>query len=214
MGPRSWSRDPKPDTDDYLTVNQTEVELSVRDRKTAPTHHVPHFDPPPTDQASQESEIRKNVFLRWRDRYFNAGWRNEMIRAAIFSTTLWLLNIIIYIALFTKYGARSGSGLLMETSCNTVQRTNTAIHAALNIVTSLMLGASNFAMQSLSSPTREEVDAAHANKHSLGIGGLSVRNFRFIKKSRAILWALLWFTSIPLHLLYVVHSFPYVLMRD
>lgn len=203
MGRLSWSRDPKPDAHDYLTVDQGEVELSVRDRKATPTYHGPQFEPLPAAEPPQPPGDARSPLSRWRDRYSNAGWRTEMIRVAVFSTSLWLLNIIIYIVLFAKYGADRGSGLLMEESCSSVQHANTAIHAALNIVTSLMLGASNFAMQSLSSPTREEVDAAHAMKRSLGIGGLSLKNFRFIKKSRSILWVVLWITSIPLHLLYV-----------
>lgn len=210
MGRLSWSRDPKSDSDDYLTIDQMEVELPLHDRKTAPNHHAPEFDILPAGEASQAAGDAKTPFSRWRDRYSNAGWRTEMIRVAVFSTSLWLLNIIVYIVLFAKYGADRGSGLLLETSCSSVQHANTAIHAALNIVTSLMLGASSFAMQSLCSPTREEVDAAHAKKRSVGIGGLSVRNFRFIKKSRCILWILLWITSIPLHLLYVVLILGYV----
>lgn len=201
MGRPSWSRATNPDNVNYLTVNQAEVELSTRNDKFAPIQSVPQFEFPSASGASQESENEKNIFLRWRDRYTNAGWRSEMIRVAAFSTSLWLLNIIIYIVLFTKYGARHGSGLLMETTCSSVEHANTAIHVALNIVTSLMLAASNFAMQSICSPTREEVDAAHAKKRSLGIGGLSMRNFRLIRKSRSALWVLLWITSIPLHLL-------------
>lgn len=123
--------------------------------------------------------------MRWGSRHFNDGWRGRMIRVAFFSTVLWLINMIVYVILLSKCGAHSGSGLLMERSCGSVQRANTGTHAVLNIVTSLMLSASNFAMVSLCSPTREEIDAAHDKKEWLSIGGMGLRNFRLIKTTRA-----------------------------
>jgi len=159
------------------------------------------------DPLSFSTTQRQNTFAseyqQVRDRLFNHGWKGGLIRCAIFSTGLWLLMIVVYIYLYSRSETKRGSGVIMTGSCSMVSKANTVIHAALNIVTTLMLGASTYAMESLCCPTREEVDAAHAKKLWLGIGGLSLRNFRFISKSRSILWLVLWITSIPLHLLYV-----------
>ncbi len=57
-------------------------------------------------------------------------------------------------------------------------------------------------MQCLSSPTRNEIDKAHSQGIWLDIGVPSVRNLRRLSTTRIILWWLLAFSSIPLHLLY------------
>ena len=57
-------------------------------------------------------------------------------------------------------------------------------------------------MQCLSSPTRKDIDKAHAQHRWLDIGIPGVRNLGSISRSRRLLWGLLAFSSIPLHLLY------------
>ena len=57
-------------------------------------------------------------------------------------------------------------------------------------------------MQCLSSPTRSEIDKAHSQGIWLDIGVPSVRNLRRLSTARIVLWWLLAFSSIPLHLLY------------
>ena len=51
----------------------------------------------------------------------------------------------------------------MEDSCSAVHRANTGIHLALDIVSTLVLGASTYVMEGLCASSRAEVDAAHAN---------------------------------------------------
>ena len=65
-----------------------------------------------------------------------------------------------------------------------------------------MLGVSNYTMQCLSSPTRDEVDRAHAHNKWLDIGVPSARNLSKIRTSRAILWGLLAVSSVPVHFFY------------
>lgn len=74
---------------------------------------------------------------------------------------------------------------------------------AINILSSLLLGASNNCAQLLSSPTRHDIDKAHAKGKWLDIGVPSVRNLGHISGWRVLLWALLFLSSIPLHLVYV-----------
>lgn len=72
----------------------------------------------------------------------------------------------------------------------------------INILGMLLLGASNYCMQCLSAPTREEVDLAHNQKQWLEIGIPSVRNLRHVSRTRIRLWWLLALSSIPLQLFY------------
>jgi hypothetical protein len=194
---------PEPMGDAYQPIGQSEPELSKYNeenvRRNSTTEPLVPFAIM-SSQAPKKSRMPRGCLRFW-DRYINNGWRGEILRIAIFSTLLWVANIAAYIVLFVKSNRKHGSGIFMDGLCADVERTNTLIHMALNIMTSLMLAASTSAMSSLCCPTRAEVDMAHAKARSLGVGGLSMRNFRFISRSRSILWILLWITSVPLHLL-------------
>lgn len=76
------------------------------------------------------------------------------------------------------------------------------LHLAINVLSTVLLGASNYCMQCLSSPTRGDVDKAHSKGVWLDIGVPSVRNLRRISGRRFALWCLLAVSSIPLHFLY------------
>jgi hypothetical protein len=56
-------------------------------------------------------------------------------------------------------------------------------------------------MQLLCSPTRQDIDRAHANRIWLDIGIQSIRNLRRISKFRMTLWVMFAATSIPLHIM-------------
>jgi hypothetical protein len=90
---------------------------------------------------------------------------------------------------------------LMEGDCQRVEFWNNGLHVVINILSTILLSGSNYCMQCLSAPTREEVDKAHANKRWLDIGIPSIRNVRHLGKQRIALWVVLALTSLPLHLL-------------
>lgn len=193
-------RDRKLDGENYLSVQQNEVEPAKQNEKATIENLIPQSSALAPSQPSQYGTL--HAIWQCCRHYFNDGWRGQMIRVSLLSTLIWIIIIIIYIVLFAAFGSTNGSGTLMTGTCHFVQRTNSGIHAVLNVFTSLMLSASNFAMESLCCPTREEIDTAHAHKKWFGIGGLRLRNFRFVGKARLILWILLVITSAPLHLLY------------
>ena len=95
-----------------------------------------------------------------------------------------------------------GIGTIQLGSCQKTKNVSLWLHLLINILSTALLSASNYCMQCLSSPTREEVDKAHARHIWLDIGVPSVRNLRRISWKRIILWWLLAITSLPLHLLY------------
>ncbi|KAI4929197.1 hypothetical protein J4E86_011725 [Alternaria arbusti] len=69
-----------------------------------------------------------------------------------------------------------------------ISQWNTALHVLINALSTMLLAGSNYTMQVLSSPTRQDVDAAHARGQWLDIGVLSPRNLRLIPRKRAALW--------------------------
>jgi len=117
------------------------------------------------------------------------------------SMIVLLANFILVTVLGSKYGIRSERGLitLYKGDCNRVKMIGTASHVGINILSTLLLGASNLCMQLLVAPTRDEIDAAHRKKVWLDIGIPSWKNIRNIKPSRRWLFFFLMLSSVPLH---------------
>jgi hypothetical protein len=111
------------------------------------------------------------------------------------------LNVILVIVSATTWNAKDGMATAFTGNCTTAARWTTGIHLLINLLGSVLLGASNYCMQRLVAPTRRELDAAHARKKWMDIGAPSVRNLFLIGKGRVALWTLLGLSSLPLHLL-------------
>lgn len=112
------------------------------------------------------------------------------------------LNVSLTIWLRARHGFEDGISFLFQGSYRSISGTSTALHLIINILSTLLLGASNYTMQVLSSPTRKEVDLAHARGKWLDIGIPSIKNLRSISWKRIIMVSLLGLSSIPLHLMY------------
>ena len=122
---------------------------------------------------------------------------------SLFTIIITLINLAFAIALPAAYPVESGIGEALVGNCSDVASWSRWLHIGINILSSGLLGASNYCMQRLCAPTRSEVDSEHAKGRWLDIGVPSVRNFRRISRGRKILWILLGLSSIPLHLLSV-----------
>ena len=139
----------------------------------------------------------------WTQRHLK-GWRVGILTGSILASVVCLINLAatIYGGVRSKVN-HDGRKMIWEGDCEKVRKINTGLHLGLNVLSTLLLSASNYGMQCLSAPTRLEVDMAHAQRRWLDIGVLSFRNIRSISGKRATLWALLAASSMPLHLLYV-----------
>ena len=151
----------------------------------------------------QNVAVNNNHALTWKQRNLQ-GWR-----FGIFSGVLLACAVLIANTSITAWAAARQQGnigedaqiTLFQGDCERVRRLNIGAHLAINILSTILLGASNYAMQCLSSPTRKEVDAAHARRKWLDIGVPSARNLGRISRKRVVLWVLLVISSLPLHLL-------------
>ena len=141
--------------------------------------------------------VRKS---RWRGK----GWRASSKLALACAVVVLVTNIGLAIGISTR-GMAMGDATFMvyAGSCTTTEMKDTWVHLALNIVATALLASSNYCMQLLSSPSRSEVDRAHAKRKWLDIGIPSVRNLSSLKKKKVILWWILGISSIPLHLMSV-----------
>ncbi|KAK5703240.1 hypothetical protein LTR97_004189 [Elasticomyces elasticus] len=130
------------------------------------------------------------------------GWRFGVAASATMTTAVLTTNVILTIWLSARFGVTNGVGTAYEGDCGVVNRWTFWLHVVINILSSILLSASNYTMQCLSAPTRREVDAAHAKGDWLDIGVSGIRNLTRIGLHRRILWAALALSSLPIHLLF------------
>jgi hypothetical protein len=139
----------------------------------------------------------------WAQRHLR-GWRFGILSGSVLAVVVFVVNLTVtLVAGVKKHQNGNGRRLLYEGDCTKTRDLNTGSHLIINVLSTLLLSASNYAMQCLSSPTRSEVDEAHGQRFWLDIGILSIRNTKKINKKRVWLWFFLVASSLPLHLLYV-----------
>jgi hypothetical protein len=129
-------------------------------------------------------------------------WRTSLFLLVGLAAAVLVTNTAFLAWAISTRGTRNGTGTLYEASCDEMRKVNTGIHVLINILSTMLLGGSNYCMQCLSAPSRPEVDAAHAQGRYLDIGVPSLHNvlaspLSFKKK---ICWWILAASSFPLHL--------------
>ena len=131
-----------------------------------------------------------------------SGWRVGLLMSSVWTGAVFILNLVLTIWATRTFGAQNGYGTLVEGECSKTRKASTWIHLAINVLSTILLSASNYCMQILTAPTRPEVDRAHAKGKWLDIGVPSVRNLKWISAKRVCVWICLALSSLPLHLLY------------
>jgi hypothetical protein len=134
-------------------------------------------------------------------------WITGVYACARLGACVFLINVIsisVAAGLSTKYGTiseLSKSKVIYRGSCSAVKKWDVAVHLIINVLSTSILGASNYCMQSLVAPTREEIDVCHAKGEWLDIGTASWRNLFKIGRLRVGLWIILMITATPFHTL-------------
>ncbi|KAK0383249.1 hypothetical protein NLU13_9162 [Sarocladium strictum] len=127
--------------------------------------------------------------------------RALMVQISIIGVILFL-NLGLTIFAVSSYGSSNGVGLVYEGKCSTVRALDLWLHLLINLLSTGLLSASNYCMQLQAAPMRRDVDAAHKDGKWLDIGIPSLRNLVYINWWRRVSWALLAFSSVPVHLIY------------
>ncbi|OMP85474.1 hypothetical protein BK809_0004144 [Diplodia seriata] len=120
--------------------------------------------------------------------------------ASITAASVLVLNFVVAIWAYFKAGKQS-NGHVYEGSCDDVDEASIGIHLLINVLSTLLLGGSQYVMQCLCAPTRGEIDRAHRRGAWLDIGQPSMRNLRYIRRWKLLMWIALVLSSLPLHLL-------------
>ena len=103
---------------------------------------------------------------------------------AIAGATILFVNVIATIAVFARTGERGGLATIQEGSCPESERLGLQLHLLINALSAGLLAASNYCMQCVSTPTRENINKAHAQHRWLDIDVSSIRNLRNISGFR------------------------------
>ena len=132
---------------------------------------------------------------------FRSGWRNGALLSCVVALMVLLINVAVLIWTLSNSNMAGGIGNLYEGNCARTKSLTTWLQFVVNILSTALLGASNYCMQCLTAPTRQEVDKAHRQKRLLRIGVPSMRNLKAISRDRVVLWIGLALTALPLHFL-------------
>lgn len=127
--------------------------------------------------------------------------RSTMLRIQLtLAFTVVAINIAILIWAVKAYPPTyQRMGTFFFGDCSKVSSINTALHVALNVLSSLFLATANYGMQILVAPSRAEVLAAHSKGTSLTIGVQNTTNLSFIHAQRRFLCVFLGLISVVLH---------------
>lgn len=130
------------------------------------------------------------------------GWRMGVLSGSCMSAFVLCINIGLAIyGGTTEDGYVDGIADLKVGPAQDMSRWSTTFHLFINAFSTVLLAASNYTMQVLSSPTRADIDRVHREGQWFDVGILSFRNLRRIPRQRVALSLVLAFSSIPLHLL-------------
>jgi hypothetical protein len=131
----------------------------------------------------------------------HSGWRKALVLAICASVTILGCNVAFGVWALLHGELARGIGTLAEGQCSIIANHSLFAHLLINAASTTLLGASNYTMQCLAAPVREDIDRAHQRGDWLDIGIPSLRNLKRIHKKRAALVVVLAISSIPLHLL-------------
>ena len=146
-------------------------------------------------EANPEHE-RAKTFRTWRSRRDIV-----MLTCSMTSVVIFSLNLVCTIYFQVKWGQEDDINAIYEGDCFRTAKINTGLHVMINILSTLLLGASNMCMQLLAAPTCFEIDRAHGKHIWLDIGIPSLRNLKYIHRGRLAVLIILGLSSIPLHFL-------------
>ncbi|KAI8257729.1 hypothetical protein K4K58_003758 [Colletotrichum sp. SAR11_239] len=129
------------------------------------------------------------------------GWRINTLICAIL---VWLMTVLLWVLLLTSFSKNhdlSDMPPFYAADCQDTRRVMVVVRLLVGALSTLVIVSSYIFMQLLVSPTREDVDRAHAQRRWMDIGCMSVKNLRFISNGRRVLFVLFGLIWIPFHLL-------------
>ncbi|KAJ5153644.1 uncharacterized protein N7500_009083 [Penicillium coprophilum] len=166
----------------------------------------------PLSQPDSEALIpdklttRSELPSRWKCRFLGKkpteNWKKTLYIGSTLTFVVLVFNVGFVLWAVKHNGLHGGQAVLFIGNCKKSKRISTVFHLVINVLGTLLLGASNYGMQCLCAPTRGDIDRAHSRGKWLDVGVQSMRNLWHIPRIKLFLWICLAFSSLPLHLIY------------
>lgn len=107
---------------------------------------------------------------------WNKGYHFGVLCCALTVGIVLFVNVILAIVMTVKNHGSAGTTVVQDGDCDETKRLDLWLHLLINVLSTLLLGASNYSMQCLAAPTRKDIDNAHSQNAWMDIGVLSIRN--------------------------------------
>ena len=196
-----FDRDAKVDIALRTVQRHSYVRLDTPSSTTVPEPCSRPSSPMP-DDSSQFSDVKQTPHPSppkpWWAKL--SSWRYTVLGGLGITIFVLCCNVALLGWSYPKVDQTSGNALLYEGQCDQMKNIDTWSHFGINVLSTLLLGASNTAMQCIVAPSRADVDRAHAQYRLLDIGVNGLQNWRFLSGPRRWIWCLLLASTLPLHL--------------
>ena len=116
-----------------------------------------------------------------------AGWRAGVALNVLVMFLMLIVGFICLIVAISGVSLTSGRLAIFVGGCATAEDIDWGLHAVISVFVVVLVAGANYVFQVLSSPTREEVTAAHQSRRWLDIGIPSFRNLGRIERGRMLL---------------------------
>ncbi len=149
----------------------------------------------------------RNRVMMWSVPRSKTPWRTSIAGFAISGVIVFILNLaaLIYSVSQGKSSMQEGSVVLSEgnsvSECAAIKNTNTWLHLLINVLSTIILAGSNYCMQCLCAPNRNDIIKQHQKGKYVDVGVPSIHNIKYFSGRRKWIWFGLLFSSLPLHLL-------------
>ena len=112
-----------------------------------------------------------------------------------------LIEIALLVVAVKLNSPQNGLGTMYHGSCARVKNLSNYLLIPLNILGTITLSSSNYVMQILNAPDRQEIEKAHQSACFLNVGISSPSNLRHISRLKRTLYCLLALSTVPIHLM-------------
>jgi hypothetical protein len=129
------------------------------------------------------------------------GWRRSVALLSLGSFIALLTNVALLIWATTTSRRIGNTVLIYQGTERKMKSINSALHAVITVLSSILLSGGNACMACMVAPTRHDIDLAHARVGWLDVGVSGFRNLSAVPWKRKLPWLMIAVGCIPLHLL-------------
>ena len=141
-------------------------------------------------------------FSRWWQQISGKGIRASLKYWFVCTILVFVFNLFAFTWAISNHKYGHGSRTIYRGRCDKAKRIASEIQLGINFLSMLLLASSNYCMQCVGAPSRDEVNQAHSKKVTLQLGLPTLKNIFWIDRCRAFLWLILGLVAVQIHFFY------------